>query len=399
MTPSWLATCASTPAARYASSRSTCSPAARPKTAARGSTSVEGLGAFAARGVAIVADRASVERLGAWQVAQPLGRATLFVLRGPLRAPVTTPPAPSLPSVRSAPGERDAANTRSMTEARSRSQRCARSSGCVAPRTCLDIAAPGSDHPTMHRWTSASRSGVVALLLGGLLAALRVAPIADPDYFWHLHTGRWIVEHRAIPWSTPSRTPRGAALALRRLALRRGDVPRAVVARAHGARGHHLAAREPRRCRRASPRGAHTARGARRVESRRRRSRGRGVLVSHHPRPQTLTLPLLAIELSLLDRARRDPRWLFAVPPLLALWQNVHSSALLGWLTLAAFAVGESLEARTRSHGASTGSLCCSARWRCCARCTPSRGSSEGFATSATRASPPSCPSGAPSGT
>ncbi len=64
---------------------------------------VEGLGAFAARGVAIVADRASVERLGAWQVAQPLGRretATLFVLRGPLRATVTTPPAPSLPSVR-----------------------------------------------------------------------------------------------------------------------------------------------------------------------------------------------------------------------------------------------------------------------------------------------------------
>lgn len=37
-----------------------------------------------------------------------------------------------------------------------------------------------------------------------------------------------------------------------------------------------------------------------------------------------------ALELILLDRARRDARWLWLVGPLLALWVNLHGSALLG---------------------------------------------------------------------
>jgi hypothetical protein len=34
-----------------------------------------------------------------------------------------------------------------------------------------------------------------------LLAALAraVQPVTDPDYFWHLRVGRWIIDHRAIP--------------------------------------------------------------------------------------------------------------------------------------------------------------------------------------------------------
>lgn len=39
----------------------------------------------------------------------------------------------------------------------------------------------------------------------GLFFALTylLAPIADPDFFWHLHTGQWIWEHRALPSADP----------------------------------------------------------------------------------------------------------------------------------------------------------------------------------------------------
>jgi hypothetical protein len=31
-------------------------------------------------------------------------------------------------------------------------------------------------------------------------------PITDPDIWWHLQTGPWIIEHRAVPQTDPSST-------------------------------------------------------------------------------------------------------------------------------------------------------------------------------------------------
>lgn len=203
--------------------------------------------------------------------------------------------------------------------------------------------------------TKATRHDAAALLVGALLAALRVNPIADPDYFWHLHAGRWIVEHRAIPAvDSFSHTFAGrpwlyvdwlsdASMYLVQASL--GHTALVVIISLLGSLGVVLALRR-------AARGQPDARVASLLVV--------GALVAAAcsfritPRPQTLTLPLLAIELSLLDRARRDPRWLFAVSPLLVLWQNLHSSALLGWFTLAAFVVGESIESGVvawRKHG------------------------------------------------
>jgi hypothetical protein len=42
-----------------------------------------------------------------------------------------------------------------------------------------------------------------AIVLFVLVAAAAAAPIRSYDYFWHLATGRWIVEHRAIPAVDP----------------------------------------------------------------------------------------------------------------------------------------------------------------------------------------------------
>jgi len=46
------------------------------------------------------------------------------------------------------------------------------------------------------------RLGPRALFLGGIMMAILAAlvqPVEDPDFWWHLRTGRWIVEHAALP--------------------------------------------------------------------------------------------------------------------------------------------------------------------------------------------------------
>lgn len=48
----------------------------------------------------------------------------------------------------------------------------------------------------------------------GILFALTylLLPITDPDFFWHLHTGQWIWEHRALPTADPFATLGGGAV-------------------------------------------------------------------------------------------------------------------------------------------------------------------------------------------
>lgn len=50
---------------------------------------------------------------------------------------------------------------------------------------------------------SALRRWLLPLLLFGGIALAAVTPIRNYDLFWHLATGRWIVEHRALPLSDP----------------------------------------------------------------------------------------------------------------------------------------------------------------------------------------------------
>ena len=46
------------------------------------------------------------------------------------------------------------------------------------------------------------RLGARALLLGGVFIAILAAfygPVEDPDFWWHVRTGRWMLEHAALP--------------------------------------------------------------------------------------------------------------------------------------------------------------------------------------------------------
>src|SRR5205823_1456728 len=47
----------------------------------------------------------------------------------------------------------------------------------------------------------ARRVATIAIFI--LIALAAVAPIHSYDFFWHLATGRWIVEHRALPVYDP----------------------------------------------------------------------------------------------------------------------------------------------------------------------------------------------------
>lgn len=190
--------------------------------------------------------------------------------------------------------------------------------------------------------------GWLALLAGLATALARATPIYDPDYFWHLETGAWIAEHRAIPRADPfSHSFAGkpwlyvdwlADLLMAGLYAawdHAGNIAVfcAVAGLAVGLWTRHLGklTSSPWPLLAVSP--LLVAATVFRVA----------------PRPQTLTLLLLAAVLALLvqpggvDPQRAVRRAWWAVP-LLVLWQNLHSSALLGWLALLAAAAGATVD-------------------------------------------------------
>src|SRR5438874_10147598 len=54
--------------------------------------------------------------------------------------------------------------------------------------------------------TARPPAALFVLILIGLYAApayVLMRPVVDEDIWWHLATGRWIVEHRALPQTDP----------------------------------------------------------------------------------------------------------------------------------------------------------------------------------------------------
>ena len=64
-------------------------------------------------------------------------------------------------------------------------------------------------------------------------------------------------------------------------------------------------------------------------------------------RPQIFNLLLTAVFVHLIERVRSGelaPRWLWLLPPLTALWANLHSGYMLGVILLATYAAAMSIE-------------------------------------------------------
>jgi hypothetical protein len=58
---------------------------------------------------------------------------------------------------------------------------------------------PGAEHgpPRLYRWLDLPRFFTIAVLLTMVIAA--VQPVTDPDFWWHITTGNWILSQHTVP--------------------------------------------------------------------------------------------------------------------------------------------------------------------------------------------------------
>lgn len=186
---------------------------------------------------------------------------------------------------------------------------------------------------------SARTSFGVILSLG--LLAMTARNAIDPDLWWHLRTGEWIVETGHIPHSDPFSFTRAGQLwvshewltevTFYELWKHLGFTGLIVFSAIITSIGFILLYF---RC----PGKRHWAAAATVI----------GALASAPSwgvRPQMFTFTLVSLLLWLVERAEDRPRLLFWIPPLFLLWLNLHAGFALGLAILLAYAVGLFLEA------------------------------------------------------
>lgn len=207
---------------------------------------------------------------------------------------------------------------------------------------CLTI---GTDLPIVRAMPSNSKdtksSGTLLLL--AVATALSVGWALDPDLFWHLRTGELIVNDGlprgdVFSFTVPGRDwithEWGSQVILWGLWSLGGSAALIISFTLVAAIVWLLAYRTS------------TARpimtGAVIVVA------AAASRVSTAPRPQMFNLIGVALIIYLLERIRHgrlDPKWLWSMPAIVAVWANLHSGYLLGVVVLGVYAVGERLEA------------------------------------------------------
>ena len=183
-----------------------------------------------------------------------------------------------------------------------------------------------------------------AILLFGLLA-MTARPATDPDLWWHLRTGQWIVETGHVPHSDPFSFTRarhawvshewlsevvfyelwkhaGAAglIVFSAIITTAGFMLLYLRCLFYGAEKHWVAAAIAFGALASAP--------------------------SWGVRPQMFTFTLASLLLWLLESSNTDnrPRLLFWIPPLLLLWLNLHAGFALGLALLFAYGLGLIME-------------------------------------------------------
>ncbi|MCA8924097.1 MAG: hypothetical protein KDD82_19965, partial [Planctomycetes bacterium] len=194
---------------------------------------------------------------------------------------------------------------------------------------------------------SVLRRGVILGLL--LLVPLQLAlpQVADPDLWWHLAAGRWIWAHGALPAHDPF-SQHGAdapwavyswlfELALYGLYSLGGLL---LIAVAHGLATTGIALG----CLRLAHRFGRTwpeTLGATAVAC-----LTAGAVLTPRPWLCSIAFTLVLFELVFAARAGEGSRRLFAIPPLFALWANLHIQFVYGLLLLACFGLDALWERR-----------------------------------------------------
>lgn len=190
-------------------------------------------------------------------------------------------------------------------------------------------------------WLLAVAAGVATMLL-------RLTPVYDPDYFWHLATGQWIARHGAIPFDDVfSHTFAGrrlqfvdalADLLMYGLWQLGGDAANILFFTACGGLAVCWLAPSLAAWRPAAPLAALVpAVGL----------AAAGLVFRNSPRPQTLTFVLFALVLGQLLRpvaAGKERQRQASLVALVVLWQNLHASAVVAVLAVLAAVVGAALD-------------------------------------------------------
>ncbi len=204
--------------------------------------------------------------------------------------------------------------------------------------------------------TTPSRRGVAAFLVVGALASvLTLTRIADDDVFWHLATGRWIVEHGSVPSRDVfSIATEGAPW----IPFEWGwDVTAYAVERAAGLAGVELLVTATWVAIGALLLGVMRRLGV--SDAAAALTLGLALLAAHArmtPRPEAATALGLAVVVAILWRARSGPegsagRRLWLLPPVFLVWANLHPGVLSGFVLLGIFAAAEAVRA-ARASGA-----------------------------------------------
>ena len=186
---------------------------------------------------------------------------------------------------------------------------------------------------------------VWAILLIAIAPA--VQPVTDPDFFWHLQVGRWIVEQHAIPHQDLFTYTVSDHLFVAHEWLT--EVIMAALTSVAGLTGPSIffgvvtwlgfvaLLRTPRKV-------SFLVAGV---------SLAIGIVAGNPiwgPRTQMITFTLAVVLLLVLRRYREsgDRRWLYAIPPMFVLWVNLHAGFTIGLVFLYITLVGEFLRSRSR---------------------------------------------------
>jgi hypothetical protein len=205
-----------------------------------------------------------------------------------------------------------------------------------------------SNRPTSAEsaWWQLTPRRLLAALLPLSLFVLAAQPQTDPDLWWHLRTGQWILENHTIPHGDPfSFTMLGAHWVAHEWLA---DIGLYLLYQAGGLTVLSLAT--------ALIVSATFMSVYFRSELRPHAAVFTTLLAAlaaaavWGPRPATLTMLFSALTLSVLRRARTNRLWLWSLPAMFLLWANVHSGFFLGLAIIAACLAGEIVEQWLARH-------------------------------------------------
>ena len=187
---------------------------------------------------------------------------------------------------------------------------------------------------------ASKRARYAGIVLLGLLA-MTARSATDPDLWWHLRTGQWIVETRSIPHSDSFSFTRGGSpwishewlseVTLFELWKRSGPqtviIFSAIITTAGFLFLYLRCPGKPHWAAAATVLGAWAS------------------APTWGARPQMFTFTLASLLLWLIERGEERPRLLLWIPPLFLLWLNLHGGFALGPALLVLYALGLIFEA------------------------------------------------------